>query len=75
MGHPLSEKEILAKLKKAVDKEKRNVHWARVHHVDESLLSNVLSGKRPVSESVARGLGYTKRSYFVKITEVPDASE
>ena len=60
---------LVARLFEACQNAGGQGNFARQHGIPQSILSEVLSGKRDVPETIANALGYVRTVVFRKITK------
>lgn len=61
----LSQKDMRGILRHRCDEAGGQRAWAKAHSFAEPYVSQMLSGKKAISDSVARAMGYQKKEYFV----------
>ena len=59
------EEDIIRLLRAAVEREGSQTAFARLHGIERTRVNAILSGKRPITESVANALGL-RRTYTAK---------
>jgi len=63
----ISQDDAIAMIRQLVRKHKSQMGAARALDISASYLGDILKGARPVSDGVARKLGYTKVVLFEKV--------
>ena len=67
MPEQIDQEEALKLLREYVSKQKNQRTAAMYLDIAPAYLSDILAGKRDISDYVARGIGYTRRIMYEKV--------